>query len=206
MSIIRWLPRWLSGKESACQCRRPGFHPWVGKIPWRCFLASPAEILGLLNAVTPGAFSWSAALFCLLHAKRWRRAASALVLMAALFVFWCFRAAFLPAEILIVSGGGTELEPAVVVTDPALGRADVVNVPDYRTGIALADYLRERGINIVDLSSCIANGEYTMIWQIALPPGLEIRKLTRSLELSMKPLGMRIGLRHLALFKATNEI
>ena len=27
-----------SGQESACQCRRPkrcGFHPWVGKIPWR---------------------------------------------------------------------------------------------------------------------------------------------------------------------------
>ena len=29
------LPWWLSGKESACQCRRPGFDPWVGKIPWR---------------------------------------------------------------------------------------------------------------------------------------------------------------------------
>ena len=27
--------RWLSGKESACQCRRPLFDPWVGKIPWR---------------------------------------------------------------------------------------------------------------------------------------------------------------------------
>ena len=26
---------WLTGKESACQCRRPGFDPWVGKIPWR---------------------------------------------------------------------------------------------------------------------------------------------------------------------------
>jgi len=26
---------WLSGKESACQCRRCGFDPWVGKIPWR---------------------------------------------------------------------------------------------------------------------------------------------------------------------------
>ena len=25
---------WLS-KESACQCRRPGFDPWVRKIPWR---------------------------------------------------------------------------------------------------------------------------------------------------------------------------
>ena len=33
----RGLPRWLSGKESACQCRRHrrlGFVPWVGKIPW----------------------------------------------------------------------------------------------------------------------------------------------------------------------------
>ena len=26
---------WLSDKESACQCKRSGFHPWVGKIPWR---------------------------------------------------------------------------------------------------------------------------------------------------------------------------
>ena len=32
------LPRWCSGKESACQgrrCRREGFNPWVEKIPWR---------------------------------------------------------------------------------------------------------------------------------------------------------------------------
>ena len=32
------LPRWLSGKELACQCRRHrrrGFGLWVGKIPWR---------------------------------------------------------------------------------------------------------------------------------------------------------------------------
>ena len=32
------LPRLLSGKESACQFRRPkrrGFDLWVGKIPWR---------------------------------------------------------------------------------------------------------------------------------------------------------------------------
>ena len=29
------LPWWLSGKESACQCRRHKFDPWVGKIPWR---------------------------------------------------------------------------------------------------------------------------------------------------------------------------
>ena len=29
------LPRWLGGKESACQCRRGELHPWVVKIPWR---------------------------------------------------------------------------------------------------------------------------------------------------------------------------
>ena len=29
------LPRWLRGKESACQRRRLRFHPWLGKIPWR---------------------------------------------------------------------------------------------------------------------------------------------------------------------------
>ena len=32
------LPRWLSGKEPTCQCKRHkghGFDPWVGKIPWR---------------------------------------------------------------------------------------------------------------------------------------------------------------------------
>ena len=26
---------WLDGKESTCQCTRPGFDPWVRKIPWR---------------------------------------------------------------------------------------------------------------------------------------------------------------------------
>ena len=28
---IGGLPRWLRGKESACQCRRCGFNPWAGK-------------------------------------------------------------------------------------------------------------------------------------------------------------------------------
>ena len=29
------LPWWLSGKESVCQCKRHGFDPGIGKIPWR---------------------------------------------------------------------------------------------------------------------------------------------------------------------------
>ena len=31
--IDHMLLSWLSGKESACQCRRPGFDPWVRNIP-----------------------------------------------------------------------------------------------------------------------------------------------------------------------------
>ena len=33
----QWLPRWLSGKEAACQCRRVRFHPWIRKMPWRSY-------------------------------------------------------------------------------------------------------------------------------------------------------------------------
>ena len=35
--MVSGLPGWLSGKESACQCRRhkgPRFDCWGGKIPW----------------------------------------------------------------------------------------------------------------------------------------------------------------------------
>ena len=31
----KWVSRWLSGKEPACQCKRCRFNPCVGKIPWR---------------------------------------------------------------------------------------------------------------------------------------------------------------------------
>ena len=34
-SCFEGLPRWLSGKESTCQCGKLGFDPWVRKIPWR---------------------------------------------------------------------------------------------------------------------------------------------------------------------------
>ena len=42
---IYGLPWWLSGKDSACQCRRHGFEPWVGKIHWRRIWQSTPIIL-----------------------------------------------------------------------------------------------------------------------------------------------------------------
>ena len=45
------LPRWLSAKESACQCRIPqkrGFNPWVRKILWRRrWQPTPVFLLGI---------------------------------------------------------------------------------------------------------------------------------------------------------------
>ena len=36
-----------SGKEPACQCRRPGFNPWARKIPWRRkWQPTPVFLLG----------------------------------------------------------------------------------------------------------------------------------------------------------------
>ena len=34
-SSILGLPFWLSWSRNCLQCGRPGFDPWVGKIPWR---------------------------------------------------------------------------------------------------------------------------------------------------------------------------
>ena len=42
---IYGLPRWLRGKESALQCRRHRFDPWVRKIPWRKGMATHSSIL-----------------------------------------------------------------------------------------------------------------------------------------------------------------
>ena len=49
-AFITGLPRWHSGKESTCQCRRHRrcrFNPWVGKIPWsRKWQATPVFLPG----------------------------------------------------------------------------------------------------------------------------------------------------------------
>jgi len=117
---------------------------------------------GLFETAMPKPSAWTvvlflAALFFLLKTDHWRRGVAACAVMTALFLSWCFRTSFLPAEILVASGGGTELEPAIVITDPALRRADVVNVPDYRTAMAIADFLRSRGI-VVCRSAAVSSG------------------------------------------------
>ena len=49
------LPRWLSSKESTCQCSIRGFHPWVGKTPWRR-KCNPPQYSYLGNPMDRGAW------------------------------------------------------------------------------------------------------------------------------------------------------
>ena len=42
---VKGLPWWLSDKEASCQCRRPRFDLWVGKIAWRKEMATHSSIL-----------------------------------------------------------------------------------------------------------------------------------------------------------------
>ncbi len=66
-------------------------------------------------------------------------------------------------------------------------------------------YLKEHGVNIVDLSSRYHDGDYTMIWQLQLPPGLDAKALQDSMQNDMKD-DLEIGIRHEELFTVTNEI
>ena len=78
--------------------------------------------------------------------------------------------------------------------------------PDHPGLVAkLSAYLKERAINIVDLSSRNHQGVYTMVWQIQIPPELDVQKLQKSMQLAFQG-ELEIGLRHDALFRVTNEI
>ena len=49
------FPRWLSGKESTCQCWRHGFNSWAGKISWRRN-GNPLQCSCLENPLDEGAW------------------------------------------------------------------------------------------------------------------------------------------------------
>ena len=65
------LPRWLSGKESACHCRRCkrcGFDPWVKKIFWRR-IGQALQYSCLENPMDRGA--WQATVYRITKSQMW---------------------------------------------------------------------------------------------------------------------------------------
>ncbi len=113
--------------------------------------------------------------------------------------------------------GRTPFEVGVRVADGELpAEATVIADRQYvltavgpdRTGLvsAVAEYLRQKEINIRDLSTCVDNGVYTMILLLDLPSGADVARLKRSLQIAMEDVALSVELRHHALFRSTNEI
>ena len=99
--------------------------------------------------------------------------------------------------------------------DEGSGEGDAASIyvltasgPDQPGIVAqFAQYLKERGINIVDLSSCNAESlDYTMVWLISIPREINVRRLQEQLTQDLAPLKMKIGIRHRDIFRRTNEI
>ncbi len=79
--------------------------------------------------------------------------------------------------------------------------------PD-RAGLvaSLTTYLREKDINILDLTTKFDQGIYIMMFQLHLPEGTDVAKLKRSLQIAMESEGLKVELRNEAIFQKTNEI
>ena len=71
---------------------------------------------------------------------------------------------------------------------------------------AISEYMRLKGINILDLATRSENGIYTMILLVRLPSGTDVAKLKRSLQTSMEEHNMTVELRHQAIFRKVNDI
>jgi len=71
---------------------------------------------------------------------------------------------------------------------------------------AVTEYLRQKEINIQDLSTCVEDGVYTMILLLNLKLGTDVARLKHSLQIAMEDVALSVELRHHALFRSTNEI
>lgn len=79
--------------------------------------------------------------------------------------------------------------------------------PD-RPGIVstIAELLRAKDINIVDLNTTVHQGAYNVMLLVSIPAGTDVAKLKRSIQVTMGDLGLKAELRHQALFRKTNDI
>jgi predicted amino acid-binding ACT domain protein len=61
-------------------------------------------------------------------------------------------------------------------------------------------------MNILDLSTAVSKGAYTMIFLVDLSQRGDISDIRRQLQVFGQETGLRLVLQHYAIFKATNEV
>ncbi len=70
----------------------------------------------------------------------------------------------------------------------------------------ISSFCCERGINILDLSTTLTAGRYTMILQIDLSAIESIKDLRHELDLYAEKAGMHVMMQHYDIFKVTHEV
>ncbi len=101
--------------------------------------------------------------------------------------------------------------PSTVGADTAeadAGKYVLTAVGPDRVGFVaeIAEYLRQKSINIEDLATRADAGQYTMILLLDIPPEANVARLKRGLAVAVEEQGIRIELQHHGIFRATNEI
>jgi len=71
---------------------------------------------------------------------------------------------------------------------------------------AVTSYLREREINIDDLTTRVEEGQYVMILSIDFPPEGDIGEFRAAMRTTMHEIGVAVEIQHHDLFRALNEI
>ncbi len=71
---------------------------------------------------------------------------------------------------------------------------------------SVAEFCARHQINILDLSTAVAEGAYTMILLVDLARAAEPAQVRRWLQAFGQETGLRLMLQHYAIFKATNEV
>jgi hypothetical protein len=90
-----------------------------------------------------------AALLLLITAHKKKVLIPALSIVFSILIFWHAAPRFLAPEIVIMSGGGSQV-PAAVICPPGGERATVINVPSWEAAQAIVNTLRVRGVTRID--------------------------------------------------------
>ena len=71
---------------------------------------------------------------------------------------------------------------------------------------SVSGFCASNGINILDLSTAVSDGSYTMILLVDISKCCEAAEVRRQLQVLSQETGLNLVLQHYAIFKATNEI
>jgi glycine cleavage system transcriptional repressor len=71
---------------------------------------------------------------------------------------------------------------------------------------SVSEFCARHNINILDLSTAVSEGAYTMILLVDLSEREDVAEIRRQLHTFGQETGLRLVLQHYAIFKATNEV